>query len=180
MWKNDEHTYGATSKLFHWVMTVLIIGLICVGVYMTGLDREDPLRAELTGYHKATGVIVLILALARIAWALYSPSPALPAALKTWEKVLARIATVLMYALMAVIPTTGIIMSDYADRPPSFLGLFKLPDWLEHNRDLAMEVLEWHETLAFTLLILILLHVAGALKHRYVDKSDVDVLERML
>lgn len=180
MWKNDQASFGKASKILHWLMAVLIIGMIGVGIYMTGLDEKDPLRAQLTGYHKATGVIVLLLALARIAWILYTPAPPLPAALKTWEKRLTKVAAVAMYVIMAALPLTGVIMSDLVDKPPSFLGLFALPDLLEKNIDSALEVLEWHETLAFTLLILVILHTAGAIKHRYFDKTDVDVIKRII
>jgi cytochrome b561 len=39
---------------------------------------------------------------------------------------------------------------------------------------------EVHEVLAFTLLFLVVLHVAGALKHRYIDMGNgLDVMKRM-
>ncbi len=85
-----------------------------------------------------------------------------------------------MYALMLAIPMAGIIMSDFADRPVSVFGLFSVPEFLGANRDIALKVRDLHELLSISLVILVLVHIAGAAKHRYFDKADVDVLERII
>jgi cytochrome b561 len=63
--------------------------------------------------------------------------------------------------------------------PFFFIG--QLPELLPKNDD-AFEVFgELHEYGAYILLSLIVLHVAGAIKHRITDKGgETDVLPRML
>ncbi len=91
MWRNTPEAYGRLSKILHWLMTLMIFAMVGVGIFMTGLDRADPLRGELTGTHKAVGFLVLL----RIGWTLYSRPPTLPAALQSWEKLLTRIVAIL-------------------------------------------------------------------------------------
>jgi cytochrome b561 len=51
------------------------------------------------------------------------------------------------------------------------------PGGVEPQHVLHEEFVEWHETGAYLMLFLMLLHVAGALKHQYIDKEPE--LERM-
>jgi cytochrome b561 len=51
------------------------------------------------------------------------------------------------------------------------------PGGVEPQSVLHEEFVEWHETGAYLMLVLFLLHVVGALKHQFVDKEPE--LERM-
>jgi cytochrome b561 len=102
-------------------------------------------------------------------------------ALQNWEKILSRVVKVLLYILMLSTPVIGYLMSNAADKPISFFGLARLPAIIAPDKDLAELLGEAHELLAFTMLTLVGLHVAGALKHRFFDRDpDTDVLKRML
>lgn len=181
MFTNSLQSYGLVSRLLHWTMALLILGMIGVGIYMTDLAREDPMRAQLYSLHKSIGVTLLGLALIRILWMLVSRPPAPPAALQRWEVVLAKSTVGLLYLLMLATPVVGYLMSDTGGKPVSFFGLFDLPGLLGKNHDLHEALEEAHELLAFSILALVGLHVAGALKHRFVDRDpDADVLKRML
>jgi len=162
-------------------MALLILAMIGVGAYMSDLAREDPLRAQLYSMHKAVGVTVLGLALIRILWVLASRPPVMPAALQRWEVVLAESTVGLLYLLMLATPVAGYLMSNTGGKPVSYFGLFELPALLGENRDLHEVLEEVHGFLAFSMLALVGLHVAGAFKHRFIDKNpDADVLKRML
>jgi cytochrome b561 len=177
---NSENYYGLISRVIHGVMIILIIGMIGVGIYMTGLDKTDEMRRTLYGLHKSTGVIVLVLAFIRVAWLRISPAPKLPMGLELWEKWLTTIIKSLMYLLMLAIPLSGALMSNAKGYPVSFYGLFDLPMMVQKNESLGEFMHVVHGPLAFVLAILIILHVAGALKHRFLDTGpDIDVMKRM-
>jgi len=178
---NSADRYGVVYRFLHWIMALLILVMIGIGAYMTELAKEDPLRAQLYSMHKAVGVTLLGLACIRILWILVSRSPAMPVVLQRWEVVLAKATVGLLYLLMLTTPIAGYLMSNAAGKPISYFGLFELPALIGENHDLHEVLEEVHEFLAFTILALVSLHVAGALKHRFIDKdANADVLKRML
>jgi cytochrome b561 len=181
MLNNNQERYGLISKSLHWLLALMILSLIAVGAYMTDLDKQDAMRGQIYALHKAFGVTVLGLVLLRVLWIKLSRPPELPVALRNWEKILSRTVKVLLYILMLSTPVIGYLMSNAADKPISFFGLAHLPAIVAPDKDLAETLGEAHELLAFTMLTLVGLHVAGALKHRFVDRTpDTDVLKRML
>jgi cytochrome b561 len=181
MLTNSAERYGLISRLLHWVMAVMILTMIGVGIYMTGIDKGDPLRPQLFALHKATGVTLLALAVIRILWILTSRPPLLPRVLGRWEIILAKATTGLLYLLMLLTPIVGYLMSNAAGRSISYFGLFDLPMVIGKQQELQEVLGEIHEFLAFSILALVSLHVVGALKHRLIDKDpEADVLKRML
>ena len=61
MWSNSTDSYGTFTKLLHWTMAIIIISLMIVGLYMTGLDDEDPSRRDLYHLHKVFGLMIIFL-----------------------------------------------------------------------------------------------------------------------
>jgi cytochrome b561 len=178
---NSTDRYGLISRLLHWVMALMILTMIAVGAYMTDLDKEDPLRLQLYTLHKEIGVTLLALAVIRILWILASRPPRLPAALRRWEVILAKATTGLLYLLMLATPIAGYLMTNTGGKPIGYFGLFDMPVLMGENHDLHEVLEEVHGFLAFTVLALVGLHVAGAIKHRLIDKDpEADVLKRML
>jgi cytochrome b561 len=180
MLTNSADRYGLVSRLLHWLMALLILAMIGIGAYMTDLDKEDPLRAQLYTMHKEIGVTILVLAVLRILWILASRPPVLPAALQRWEIILAKSTTGLLYLLMLATPIVGFLMTNASGKPVSYFGLFDLPLLIGENHDLHEILEEVHGFLAFTMLALVGLHALGAIKHRFIDKDpEADVLKRM-
>jgi cytochrome b561 len=183
MLKNTENTYGSLHRAFHWIMAIMIIGMICVGVYIHGLDAENaaeaPIKSSLGALHKATGMVILLLVVLRTAWVFMGPRPGLPDSVPRWQRIAAKSLHHGFYLLMFAIPVSGYVMSSHAQKPVNMYGLFELPMLFdEQNFDKAKAVFEVHETLAMILLILIVVHVLIALKHHFVDKDNI--LRRML
>jgi cytochrome b561 len=69
---------------------------------------------------------------------------------------------------------SGAHKPDYAD----FFGLFRVPQFTVENRQNAHDYEDWHIYMAYVLLALIVLHILGALYHRFVKHDGV--LERMI
>ncbi|TAK75717.1 MAG: cytochrome b [Gammaproteobacteria bacterium] len=174
--KNTTQNYGIVAILFHWIMAILIIGMLALGLYMTGLPKSLE-KFQLIGWHKEYGILILMLAVLRVAWRLSNLLPSLTT-LPTWERLAARLTHFLLYVAMFIMPLTGWMMSSAAGYSVSFFGLFTLPDLIGTNKDLAHTISEIHEYTAYALIALIILHVLAALKHYWIDKDNI--MQRML
>lgn len=173
--------FSAPSRVLHWLSALVIVALLGVGLYMTGLDREDPSRAQIYGLHKSVGVLSLFLLLARLAWLRVRPGPDLPAVFNDKEKQVTRGIRSLLYLLLVLIPVSGWVMSNTAGYPVSFFGLFQMPTLLDKSEGLHELAEGVHALTAYAAAALVLLHAAGALKHRLRDRGgEADVLARML
>jgi len=64
MQQSVSQRYGDVAVIFHWLIAFLIIGLLAVGKYMTNLEPDDPVRFQLTQWHKSFGCYSLCLLLA--------------------------------------------------------------------------------------------------------------------
>jgi len=176
--------YPTSLRLLHWVRAVLVVGLLWAGWHMTGMNDEVASKFELYyPWHKSFGVLAFLLVLTQIA--VRSRTPNIPQPLQTlerYEQVLSRLTQRAMYALLVIVPLMGYSMSSTFTMSDGvfFFGV-NLPELLPKNDDWFV-VFQWlHKTLAYTLLVLIVLHIAGALKHRFYDKDPRnDVLRRML
>jgi cytochrome b561 len=168
--------YDAVAKTFHWVMAAAIIGLWMVGILLDGLPK-GPMKSEVIGVHKAIGVIVLVLALGRIAWRVARPAPQLPVHMPKIEQVAAKLGHLALYLLMVAIPLDGILMSQSAGREVSVFGLV-LPVMLDKNEVLRNVFKAGHEFAGWLLAAVVVGHVLAAFRHHVILKDDI--LRRML
>ena len=176
--------YPTSLRMLHWLRAALVAGLLWAGWHMTGMPDEVASKFELYyPWHKSFGVLTFLVVLVQIALRLHSPRlPQPPGTLAKHERFVSRLAQRVMYALLVIVPlmvysiSRTFTMSDGV----FFVGI-SLPVLLAKN-DNWFVVFQWlHKVLAYTLLGLILLHIAGALKHRFYDKDPrSDVLRRML
>lgn len=181
MLRNTTEEYGSFTKTLHWLMAALILTLLIVGLYMSDLAREDPMRRQLYDLHKSLGVLAILLIIVRLAWLRISPAPSLPAVFTVNETRLVSLVKAALYLLMVLIPASGYFMSVAGGHAVSFFGLFDLPSIMGKSKD-AHEIFEdLHSFMANVIIAAVLLHVAGAIKHRIQDKNgESDILDRML
>ena len=163
--------------MFHWVIFLLIAGMLCVGFYMTGL-ANTPDKFKLYGLHKSVGITVLFLALLRLMWKAANAAPALPAGLHKLEKFLAHAGHAALYVLMVLLPLSGWAMSSASGFPVSVYGWFVLPDFVQPDKELKHILAERHEFLAWAMIVMVGLHALAALLHHFYYKNNV--LIRML
>ena len=169
--------YNRIAISLHWLTFVLIACGFALAVYMVDLP-PSPQKLKYFSWHKWIGVTVFMFALARLAWRLTHPVPALPAILPAWQQRAATSVHAALYVLILAIPLTGWLYSSAAGLPTVYLGLVQLPDLLIKDNALAAQLKLVHITLNYTLLTLVVIHAAAALKHHVVDRDDV--LRRML
>lgn len=171
--------YSRGAIILHWLIALLIIGNF-VGAWMAeGLPRDQ--KMVMMGYHKATGILILLLTLVRIGWRFTHRPPPLAETLKAWEAALAKVTHTLFYFLMLAVPVAGwgLHSAFGKGKPVSMFGLFDFPA-LPVGTDKGTIGLfhELHEVFATAMLALFVLHVSAALKHQFIDRDGT--LRRML
>ena len=149
--------YSRGAMWFHWVIAVLVVANLLLGLYHEDFGKAA--RAWLMFFHKANGITLLGLTIARLLWRLGHRPPPFDPVMLPWEKLLAGFVHRLFYLLLIVIPLTGWMLSSSSDRPVNFWGLFEIGTLPVPRSD------EAHELLGKGMIGLIALHVAGALKH---------------
>lgn len=172
---------SATTLTLHWIVALLILTLLGVGFYMDFSDDKSPMSL-----HKSFGVIALVFVVLRILWRIREGwLPSLPGH-ANWEKVLARFTHWLLLICALAMPVSGILMSAYGGRGLSVFGWELVARNLSSVDPTKTEPIsetwaslghEIHGVVPWVLLVLIGLHVAGAVKHHVIDK-DV-TLKRM-
>ena len=172
-----SNRYTGTAILLHWLIFVLVACGFTLAVYMVDLPLS-PQKLKYFSWHKWIGVTIFLLAVARLAWRLTHPAPALPASMPAWQRHAAAASHILLYILIVVIPLTGWLYSSASGVPTVYLRVVPLPDLLAKDAALA-ELLKFiHILLNYTMLALVTIHSLAALKHHLLDRDDV--LARML
>jgi cytochrome b561 len=170
--------YTSTAKWLHWLVAVLILANLGLGLTMVDMPGITPTKLRYFNWHKWVGVTVFALAVLRLAWRWLHRPPALPDSMPRWERRAAAASHSALYVLMFAQPLSGYFYSLAAGFPVVYLGLWPLPVLIEPNPALKEPLVVLHHLLAWTMLVLLLVHVGAALKHRFVDHDDV--LQRML
>ena len=172
--------YTGTAIAFHWIIAALMV--VNVGLAWAWPNVADENVRPLINNHKSIGITLLLLVVMRLLWRLTHRPPALPEHHKTWEKHAAHTAHVLLYVVMFALPLSGWIMDSAwekaADNPNFWFGLFEWPRLgfvMGLDPATKKSVHDFFESAhgfsALVLYFLVFVHVAGALKHQFIDKD---------
>ncbi|MBL8275155.1 MAG: cytochrome b [Pelomonas sp.] len=171
----SPNRYTPVAIVLHWLLALAIIGAFCVGVYMSDLPFS-PSRVKLYNWHKWAGVTILALSALRLLWRLTHRPPA-DAPMPAWQARVAHGVHLLLYVAFFAVPLTGWAMSSAKGYPIVWFGVLPLPDFVPKDPDLGELLEQVHAALAWGLAFLVLAHVAGALKHQFIDRDGL--LKRM-
>ena len=167
--------YNQTARALHWFIAALILVNLTTGLFGETLDKMQ----VWTPSHLATGILILLLSLARLGWRLTWTAPALPADFSPRLKQVSRINHLAFYALMIAMPLTGWMFTSASKYPISIYGLFlwpKLP--LTKGMAIVGAAAEAHEVMGYAFAALAVLHIGAALYHHFALKDQT--LRRML
>lgn len=173
--KNTTTSYGSVAKFFHWLIVVLVLGMLVFGYFLDDVPKDY--QGVTYNIHKLIGLSILIVIILRALWAMANVKPLLPASLPLWQRSGARIIHLLLYVVLIAMPLAGWIGSSAGGRPPH-LGDYKLFFPVDQSKALAEAAFDTHHSLAIIIIVLISLHFLAALYHHFVRKDDV--LRRML
>ncbi len=169
--------YTPVAKALHWLIALLLFGLLALGFYMQDLPLS-PQKLQLYAWHKWAGVTVFLLVLVRLAWRVTHRPPPLPEHMPRVMQLAAHAGHVLLYALMIAIPLSGWLMSSAKGFQTVWFGVLPIPDLLDKNRELGDLLQTVHLSLNLFFVVVLIGHIGAALKHHFIDRDDV--LTRML
>lgn len=176
----ERSRYSPVGIAFHWLMAFLVMLQLGLGYYMSWLPAGgSKLRAF--EVHSAVGLPILLLAMARFGWRLLIPGPENDADRQGWQTQTAYVMHYIFYIAFFGLPLSGWAMwSSIAAPGPLYLaGIVPWPQLPFDQLPLTMRWLildiaeDVHHVLVITLLLIIPLHVAAALKHHFWDRHDV-------
>ncbi|WP_295894483.1 cytochrome b [uncultured Vibrio sp.] len=162
--------------LLHWLTGLSFIGVLIVGLIMTEMER-GPDKFELMGYHKSIGILILVVAIVRIAWRIKEGKlPSLGTSPAWQEKIAHAVHGILLLATLAM-PISGIVMSAAGGRAVDVFGMVLINegDKIEWLQELGSFI---HHSAVNIIIAVLVLHVLGAIKHQFIDKDGT--ISRML
>jgi cytochrome b561 len=177
---NTRTRYGTVAMSLHWLIAALVLTNLYLGLSFDTYPKGDPTLFQMVQIHKSIGLSVLVLSIARLIWRLIHPVPPLPAGMSPALKFL-------LYFLIIAIPLSGwaMVSTSRLGLPTSWFGLFDWPNIgfianmpLDQKRSLHEPLEAIHMYLAWSAIVLLVIHVAGALWHQFIRRDDV--LKRML
>lgn len=184
--------YTKTAIILHWLIALGVFVMFALGWYMSELPKDaakqnafdlfdlgiytwnlaeavSP-RTFYFNLHKSIGVTLLALVAFRVFWRIIHRPPTMLSSYKVWEKKLATGVHHLLYLLMVAMPLSGLIMAINSKYGVVWFGI-DLISGLD-NKDLRELFKEVHEIIALILVVVVILHIIGALKHKFIDKDD--------
>lgn len=169
--------YSRTAIALHWGIAAALVFQLALGFTLEAIPRGAS-QFSAFQFHKSIGILILVLTIARVAIRFAHPRPA-PLADSRWAQRLARVVHIGLYLFMLGAPITGwLLVSASTIKVPTLLfGAIPLPHLpVPHSLEEPTE--SAHAALAYLGVSLFLLHVAGALRHQFVDGQPM--LARMI
>lgn len=176
-WRNSSQNYGAVAKFLHWSIVVLIVAQYLIIESGEGL-ADGPEKFAIIATHKSLGMLVLGLAVARVAWRIANGRHPAPVPMPRLQRAAAAAGHGLLYVLVLVQPLSGWLMSSAAGYPTSFFGLFEFPMPVAEDPGAREFYEEVHEALFGAIVVIAVLHALAALYHHFLLRDDA--LRRML
>lgn len=172
--------YTLVAIVLHWLIALGVLALIGMGLVMDH-RHLDPMRVfRLYQVHKSIGITVMFLIFLRIGWRLAHPAPALPQDMPPLEKKAAHLAHAALYGFQLLLPLSGWAMVSVSvlGIPTVLFGTIPWPDMpilstLSNKEPVEAALKQLHHWASWVFLAVIILHVAAALRHRFVLHDQV-------
>jgi cytochrome b561 len=165
--------YHPLLVALHWILAVLIIAALALGaLVMVKIPNTDPMKFEALRSHMIGGTLILVLMLVRLVVRIRTEHPALPSAGHPLLDRLAWASHRLLYVAALGQAISGLFMALQTGLPAILFGGGTLPAdfWVYPIRTV-------HYLFSRMLMVLIALHIAGALYHTLLLKDGL--LRRM-
>lgn len=175
-----QKRYNSLAISLHWLIALLLIGLVIVAKVMNSLADDDPLRFSLIQWHKSFGILVLLLVTVRILWRITHRPPKLETSMKAWEHFAAGATHLFLYVLMFAIPISGWLMVSASPLNlktelfgvilwPHIPAVAEIPD----KKVISEWLVNIHHWLANGMLVVVIMHVAAAMRHQFLLKDGL-------
>ncbi|MCA3286507.1 MAG: cytochrome b [Roseomonas sp.] len=172
--------YGAIAKLFHWVTLSLMLVALPLGFVIQHV--KDASKMGFYALHESAGLTILFVAVARLIWRWLSPPPTQPSDMPKLMRIASAAVHHALYALLIIQPLLGFMATNAWGFPmrgaTAYLGFIEFPKFMEAWESLAKILSLFHTIGGWLLVVLIVLHVGGALFHHAIRRDGT--LMRMI
>ena len=180
---NTADSYGSVARTLHWLTALLILTAIPLGAIANRLpyDTAEALasKAQLFSLHKTVGVAAFLIGLSRILWALTQTQPAPLHPERRIEVLAASVVHWALYLSLMLVPLTGWVHhAATTGFAPILWPLGQGLPFVPQSEPVAKLAGSLHWVFTKVLLGAIILHIAGAMKHHFVDRDAT--LRRMI
>ncbi len=180
---NTDLSFGSVAKTLHWLTALLILTAMPLGLIANQwpYDTSETLavKATLFSIHKTLGLSAFFVALIRILWAMIQPRPRLLTPAGHWQTTAAEVTHWLLYVSLVIVPLSGWLHhAATTGFAPIWWPFGQTLPFVPESEPVAKFFAAWHWLFTKLLGAAILLHIAGALKHHFVDRDAT--LKRML
>ena len=169
--------YDGIAKLLHWLIVVLLVVQFAIAWTMPHITRTTK-PIDLIAWHLSIGVFILLVMLVRLSWRARSAVPPPPADLALPLKLLSRTTHYLLYGILIILPLLGWTNANARGWEVRLFGFIPLPALVPSGSPWGHRMGDVHMNLAIALLVVIGLHVLGALYHQLILRDSL--LRRIL
>lgn len=175
--RDSHYQFTPITVGLHWIIAIAMIMMLVFGLYLENLPRS-PEKGELIGLHKSVGALILVVAFIRIYWRYLNKFPKPISDLPSWQEKLASFAHWFLILGTVFMPISGIMMSVGGGFGLSVFGLEIVARGGEKIEILSQVGHTIHGLGGKLLILFVLLHMAGAIKHQVIEKDGT--ISRML
>lgn len=175
--KNTPNSFGLVSRANHWISAFAFILALITAFAAEEFMAKGEARTAVFHLHFSLGISLFLLMILRVIWLKMSPNPE-DIGENRMEIVLSHIVKGFLYLSLIVMPISGYMMVSAGGHDIPFFNLFTLPNLIGENPDIKAIAKPLHVYSGFFITFILMMHIAGALKHHFVYKDDV--LNRML
>ena len=170
--------YSPAYQVLHWLTALGMFAVLPLAWLMRTAPEGTALSYALYRWHETVGLAILLLTVWRLILRVRVPPPPLPKTVAAWERGLAHFTYALFYAVLILMPLTGLLATYGFGFPPKLFNLIDTPAVVAKNEPLASWVGALHAAGQWLVYALIVLHIAGVVFHLVVTRSGL--LRRIL
>jgi cytochrome b561 len=172
---NSPTQFAFPSRILHWLMAACLLAMLFIGVSMVASLGD---YHTLLTIHRPLGILILLLAVLRLATRLLTKLPEFPPTMPPQERFVAKASERLLYTLFFALPLVGWAMLSAGHYPIVMFGTVHLPPILPARPELYATLRETHTILAYLLFLTFLAHMSAILFHTLILRDGL--LERMV
>ncbi|MBC7182364.1 MAG: cytochrome b [Marinobacter sp.] len=176
--RNTSASYGVVAIFLHWLVALAVFGLFALGFWMVDLTYYHDWYKRAPDIHRSIGILLLAVMVFRVVWRAVTVSPSAPSGHRRWEVRSAHLAHGLLYVLIFVAMASGYLISTADGSSISVFGWFEVPSVTGQIKGMEEPAGTVHYWTTWSIIVLALIHAAGALKHHFIDRDNT--LRRML
>ena len=172
--RNDNSTYGALARIFHWLTFLILLIQLPLGLYLDNLEFSE-FKLTVENAHIIIGMSIFYITLLRMIWKFMSPKP-ITSAVNKLQLIVSKAVHGLFYITLLLITISGVLKLLLSGEEVNLIISKVYIDYL--NYDLADQFQTVHVISAYFLILLFTIHLGAVVYHHLIQKDPI--LKKML